>query len=342
MPKREPPPVRDPQSPGYVSAIMLADGDVPPVDTNGNYIVGPTHKTSKDLFVQDGVPQGRTVEFTMSSEESAIYPGIARDKDTFGKPDPDNPARLIVETSRPTPYQRPVAVYVPKQLPEGAEASFVIGTDGPNYTLFTLLDNLIHQGRIPPVVGISMANGGGDAQGSQRAHEYDTMSGLYAEYVESEVLPRVEAEAGTTLTRDPDQRVTMGCSSGAACAMSMAWYRNDLYHRVLSFSGTYINQQWPWNLETPEGAWGYHTTLIPESPPKPIRIWMCVADQDLYNPNIMRDDMHDWVLANEHMGRVLAEKGYDYQFSFVRNAFHCDAKMHGQLLSQAMQWIWRD
>ena len=125
-----------------------------------------------------------------------------------------------------------------------------------------------------------MANGGGDAQGSQRGHEYDTMSGLYAEYVETEVLPRVEAEAGITLTKDPDKRVTMGCSSGAACAMSMAWYRNDLYHRILSFSGTYINQQWPWNPETPQGSWGYHTTLIRESPPKPIRIWMCVADQD--------------------------------------------------------------
>ena len=69
---------------------------------------------------------------------------------------------------------------------------------------------------------------------------------------------------------------------------------------------------------------------------------MCVADQDLYNPNIMRDDMHDWVLANQRMARVLAEKDYDYQFSFVRNAFHCDPKMHGQLLPQAMEWIWRD
>ena len=60
MPKREPPPIRDPQSPGYVSATMLVDGDVPPIDTTGNYIVGPTHATSKDLFEQDGVPQAST------------------------------------------------------------------------------------------------------------------------------------------------------------------------------------------------------------------------------------------------------------------------------------------
>jgi len=32
----------------------------------------------------------------------------------------------------------------------------------------------------------------------------------------------------------------MGCSSGGAAAMAMAWYRPDLYHRVLSYSGTFV------------------------------------------------------------------------------------------------------
>jgi len=29
----------------------------------------------------------------------------------------------------------------------------------------------------------------------------------------------------------------------------MAWYHPELYHRVLTYSGTYINQQWPPSLE---------------------------------------------------------------------------------------------
>ena len=57
----------------------------------------------------------------------------------------------------------------------------------------------------------------------------------------------------------------MGCSSGAAAALSMAWYRPDLYHRVLSYSGTFVNQQWPPSAETPHGAWEYHERLIPDS-----------------------------------------------------------------------------
>ena len=87
------------------------------------------------------------------------------------------------------------------------------------------------------MVAILIQNGGGDAQGSERGLEYDTL-----------------------------------------------WY-----HRVISYSGTFVNQQWPFNP---------HERLIPGSPAKPIRIRMQVGDRDLYNPNIMRDDVHDWVIAN--------------------------------------------
>jgi enterochelin esterase family protein len=34
--------------------------------------------------------------------------------------------------------------------------------------------------------------------------------------------------------------------------------------------------------------------------------------------------MHDWVVANENMAKVLAAKGYHYQFVFARNAGHVD------------------
>ena len=71
------------------------------------------------------------------------------------------------------------------------------------------------------MIAISIANGGGDAQGSQRGLEYDTMSGRYAEFVETEVLPLVEKKCNVKLTKDPDGRATMGCSSGASAAL--AW-----------------------------------------------------------------------------------------------------------------------
>jgi enterochelin esterase-like enzyme len=293
------------------------------------------------MTVQPEVPKGTVIEFTMSSADSKIYPGIARDPGTFGTSDPADPAKLIVTTSHPAPYTRHVAVYVPAQYVPGTAAPFIVGADGPDRSLFTVLDNLIAEHKVPVQVAISIGNGSGDAQGSERGLEYDTVSGRYAEFVESEVLPLVEAQAHVKLTHDPDARVTMGGSSGGSCAIIMAWYHPEWYHRVLTYSGTYVNQQWPYNPQSAHGAWEFHEHLIPNSPAKPIRLWMEVGDRDLFNPNPRGDHMHDWVVANENMARVLAAKGYHYQFVFARNAGHVDRGVKQQTLPEALEYVWQ-
>jgi iron(III)-enterobactin esterase len=339
-PARPAPPTRDPNTPGYVTARELPDGTIPPVDADGNFIIGPTHNRAPEMTTN--ALQGTVYEFTMNSADSKIYPGIAREPNTFGTPDSTDPAKLIVTTSHPAPYARKVSVYVPKQYVPGTAAPFIVGADGPDHALFTALDNLIPSNRVPVMIGISISNGSGDAQGSERGLEYDTMSGRYAEFVEQEVLPLVENKCNVTLTKDPDARATMGGSSGGSCALIMAWYHPELYHRVLTYSLTAVNQQWPSNPETPHGAWGFHESIIPNSPAKPIRIWMEVGDHDLFNPNSMRDNMHDWVIANENMAKVLAAKGYHYQFTFARNAGHTDGKVKQQTLPEALEWLWHD
>jgi iron(III)-enterobactin esterase len=338
---RPAPPTRDPNTPGYVAATELPDGTVPPSDADGNFIIGPTHPAAPELAGPFETRSGAVYNFEMPSSDSKIYPGIARDVGTFGTPDPNDPAKLVVTTSHPASYTRKVAVYVPKQYVPGTAAPFIVGADGPDPLLFAALEGLIAQKRVPTMIAISIGNGSGDAQGSERGLEYDTMSGKYAEFVESEVLPLVERRANVMLTKDPDARATMGCSSGAAAALSMAWYHSELYHRVLSYSGTFVNQQWPSNPQTPGGAWEFHRSLIPNSPPKPIRLWMEVGDRDLFSPNLMRDDMHDWVVANENMAKALAAKGYHYQFIFARNAGHCDRPTKLQTLPAALEWVWR-
>jgi iron(III)-enterobactin esterase len=338
---RPAPPTRDPHTPGYVTAKELPDGTVPPTDVDGNFIIGPTHAPAPEMIVHEGVPRGTVHTFTMRSADSKIFPGIARDSGTFGTPSPTDPATLIVTTSHPAPYTRTVAVYVPAQYVPGTMAPFIVGADGPDQSLFTALDNLIAQKRVPVMIAISIGNGGGDAQGSERSLEYDTMSDRYAEFVETEVLPLVERQYNVKLTRDPEGRATMGGSSGGSAAFIMAWYRPDLYHRVLAYSITAINQQWPHSDETPHGAWEFHERLIPNSPVKPIRVWLEVGDKDFLNPNVMRDGMHDWVVASENMARVLAAKGYHYQFVFARNAVHVDRAVKQQTLPQALEWLWK-
>ena len=333
-------PTRDPHTPGYVRATELPDATLPPANKDGNFILGPTHPPAPEMTANPAVPQGTITEITMTSADSKFYPGIARDPGTFGTADPDHPERLILTSSHPHPWTRTVTVYVPHQYVPGTAAPFIVGADGPDRALFTALDNLIAAHKVPVMVAISIANGGGDAQGSERGLEYDTMSGHYAEWVESEVLPLVESKCNVTLTHDPNGRAAMGGSSGGAVSLIMAWYHPEWYHRVLAYSGTWINQQWPWNPDTPHGAWGFVDNLVPNSPRKPIRIWMEVGDRDLYNPNVMRDDMHDWVLANEKMAAALAAKHYHYQFVFAKNAGHVDHATRLQTLPEALEYLW--
>ena len=337
------PPVRKFDGPGAPPFTVLNAGENPPLNVDGNFVIGPDYKPALERKVVEGVPQGKVKQFSIDSKETKLFnPGIARV--VFGKVDPNNPKTLIVDTHN-IDYKRQITVYIPSQYVAGTAAPFMICHDGPsgnpNLGLPHILDNLIAQKRVPALIAIMVANGGGDAQGHERGKEYDTMSGAYADYIETEVLPRVEKNCDVKLTKDPDGRATMGNSSGGSAALIMAWYRPELYHRVLTTSGTFVNQQWPFNPETPGGAWDFHETLIPNSPQKPIRIFMAVGDRDLMNPNVMRDNMHDWVAANNSMAKVLKDKGYHYQYLFCRNAGHSVSNAQAQFLPHAVEWVWK-
>ncbi len=339
------PPVRKFDDPGAPTFKVLKTGEKPSLDEDGNFVIGPDYTLARERKAAAGVPQSKIIQFSIDSKETKLFnPGIARK--VFGKVDPNNPKALIVDT-HPIDYQRQITVCIPAQYKAGSEIPFMIRHDGPptgskpNMELPHIFDNLIAQKRIPPMVLIMIANGGGDAQGHERGREYDTMSGAYADYIETEVLPRVEKNCDVKLAKDPDGRAVMGSSSGGSAALIMAWYRPNLYHRVLTTSGTFVNQQWPFNPETPGGAWDFHETLIPNSPKKPLRIFISVGDRDNLNPNVMRDGMHDWVEANHRMAKVLAAKGYPYQYFFCRNSPHGINNAQAEFLPHAIEWVWR-
>ena len=337
-PARPPAPTRDPHTPGYVTAKELPDGTNPSATADGNFIIGPTHTAAPEMTAD--VPRGTLFNFTMESTDSKFYSGVARDTPAPGTPPPAPGAPRVV-SSHPAPYTRKVTVYVPKQYVPGTVTPFLVTADGgnPKDQLFSAVDSLIDQHRIPSLVVVSIGNGSGDGPGSERGLEYDTMSPKYAEFVEAEVLPLVEKQANVKLTKDPDARATMGGSSGGSVALGMAWFHNDLYHRVLTYSGTYVNNQFPVDPALPHGAWELHEHLIPNAPAKPIRIWFEVGDRDNGGPS--PEGTHDWVIANENMAKVLAAKGYHYQFVFAVNAGHTDGAVRRQTLPEALEYIWQ-
>ena len=184
--KRKPSPTRKFDAPGSPAFRQLKPGVNPPVDVDGNFVIGPKYSPAPERKAVEGVPQGKLQQFTMDSKDGKLLnPGIARK--VFGKVDPKNPKTLIVETHE-IDYKRQITVYIPAQYVPGTEAPFMVSHDGPkgrpNMTLPRILDNLIAQKRVPAMILIMIANGGGDAQGHQRGKEYDTMSGLFAEYTD--------------------------------------------------------------------------------------------------------------------------------------------------------------
>lgn len=293
---------------------------------NVEFIIGPDYADAPELTVRDDVPRGKVHELTMKSADSKIYPGIAKDR----------PGQVV-------PYERQVWVYVPSQYVAGTPAPFIVAQDGKGYSGFmpTILDNMIHDRRLPAMIAIMINSGGGDAQGSERGIEYDTVSATYAQFIESEVLPRIERDCGVKFSRDPNARATMGGSSGGAAAFTMGWFRPDLYRRILTYSGTYVNQQSPLNPASPRGAWEYHAKFIPESERKPLRVWLHVSDQD---NGATRDEasLHNWVLANQRMAAALKARGYTYRYVFAEVARHTDRRVTRQTLPGALEWLWAD
>lgn len=291
---------------------------------DGDHTIGPSYTDAPELTPPAGTPRGHVYHFTMSSTDSAIYPGVTG------------------------AYTRDVWLYVPAQYVDGTEAPFIVVQDGGGYVnrVPPVLDTMIAAHRLPRIVAILINPGPGDGRGSERGFEYDTVSDAYARFIETEVLPIIPRNAAVRadyrdlrFTSNPEGRASMGCSSGGAAAFTMGWFHPELYRRILTYSGTFVNQA-P-DATYPHSAWEYHEHLIAEADRKPLRVTLEVGENDLDLDSRFGDGMHNWVTANRAMAAALAAKGYHYRFLFARGASHCDGRVIAQTLPDTLAWLWR-
>jgi enterochelin esterase-like enzyme len=300
-----------------------ATSDAPPpldpgTEGDGDFMIGPTYADAPELTANPSVPHGKLNMFTMKSSDSKIYPGLTG------------------------PYTRAVWVYIPAQYVPGTPAPFIVVQDGDNYILRlpNILDSMIAAKRVPVMIAIMANSGGGNSKGSERGLEYDTVSDRFVTWVETELLPKVTATYNVTLTSDPNGRATLGGSSGGAAAFTMGWFRPDLYRRILTYSGTFVNQESPTDPMYPHGAWEYHEHLIPESDPKPLRVYLECGQNDL-NANDPETTYENFKMANMRMAAALKAKGYHYHFDYALGAQHDDAHVINQTLPGVLEWLWR-
>src|SRR5687768_6952436 len=314
----------------------------PGTDGDGKFAVGPEYKIDTDLTDQ-GNPKGKNFEFTMRLADSKIFRG---DDSTL------EPAKKEVRK------ERKIFVYVPAAFQDGRRAPILVIHDGPGQLnlVRNALDNLTiskdPNRRLPAFIAIAVQNGGNDGKNSERGLEYDTMSDRLARFIQDEVLPAVLADANVkaaypklAFTKNPWGRAVIGCSSGGAAAMTMGWFRPDLFRRIIAYSGTFVDQQdddAPEEAKYPLGAWEYHASmkLIEKSELKPLRIFTHVSENDLRAKDA-EDTYHNWVMAGERTAAALKAKGYDYRYVFSLESRHCDRKVFEHTLADTLVWTWR-
>ena len=315
--------------------------ELPGTDGNGNHTIGPEYQLDPDLTDQDH-PTGVRFEFSMPLADSKIFRG---DDSTL---DPKKPVR----------EERKIFVYVPAAYKDGTKAPVLVIHDGPGPLRLVqrALDNLTISKdparRLPAFIAIAVQNGGNDSKGSQRGLEYDTMSDRLARFINDEVFPAVlnnaeikEQFPNIAFTDNPWGRGALGCSSGGAAALSMGWFRPDLFRRLITYSGTFVDQQDDDAAEEakfPLGAWEYHSgmKLIENAEKKPLRIFTHVSENDL-RANDPEETYHNWVMANHRTADALKAKGYDYRYVFSKATRHCDSKVFRHTLADTLVWMWR-
>ena len=260
-----------------------------------------------DSLVQPNVPQGKVTEHVWKSK---VFDGTLRR----------------------------YSIYVPAQYDAARPAAVMVFQDGHAYVdpagqfrATVVMDNLIHRGEMPVTIGIFIDPGhtsetlpekrGWRPRPANRSFEYDTLSDQYARFLIEEVLP--EVGKSYRLTKNASQRAICGISSGGICAWTVAWERPDVFGKVMSHVGSFVNIRG-----------GHHyAAMIRKTDRKPIRIFLQDGSEDL-------DNSHgNWPLANQQMAKSLAFKDYDYKFVYGvggHNGIH-----GGAILPDSLRWLWR-
>jgi iron(III)-enterobactin esterase len=330
----------------FLLAYSVASGapytENPGTEGDGSNTIGPEYKIDPDL-TDRGNAKGKQFEFTMLLADSKIFRG-------------DDPT--LEPEKKAVRKERKIYVYIPAAYRDGTKAPILVIHDGPGQLnlVRNALDNLTvskdPNRKLPAFVAIAVQNGGNDGKNSERGLEYDTMSDRLARFIDGEVLPAVVKNAEIkaaypkfALTDNPWGRAVMGCSSGGAAALSMAWFRPDLFRRVIAYSGTFVDQQDDDAAEEakyPLGAWEYHSgmKLIENSDKKPLRIFTHVSENDI-RPKDPEETHHNWVMAGQRTAAALKAKGYNHRFVFSLGTGHCDRKVFEQTLADTLVWTWR-
>lgn len=189
---------------------------------------------------------------------------------------------------------RRIWVYTPSEYDEKASPyNLLVLTDGFDYLSYlsanVVLDNLIHEKRIPPTVCILVDS-------SKNRYEELTCNESFMKFITEEVMPW--GYENYNITREPEKTIIGGLSLGGLTASYIALKRWDVFGKVISQSGSYwYESQWL-------------TKEFEKEQKLPIRFYL--------NAGLLEDAPYDdepvMMEVINNMRDVLLSKGYDVKY----------------------------
>jgi enterochelin esterase-like enzyme len=188
-------------------------------------------------------------------------------------------------------HDREVWVYTPAGFNPGRDRyPLLLLFDGIRYTSSTspanvILDNLIADKRIPPLVAILVSN-------TNRTVDL-SCSADFADFIARELVPWAREKYHATA--DPDKTVVAGSSIGGLAASFAGLTHPEVFGNVLSLSGSY----W-WNPKD-DSKPEWLTRQFAQAPKLPLRFFVSVGSMEL------KDRQVD---TNRRFRDLLTAKGY--------------------------------
>ena len=226
-------------------------------------------------------------------------------------------------------------VYVPDSYDGKRPAALYVGLDGVLCNAPQVMDSLIDAGKMPCTIGVFVQPGViKDAEGTvlryNRCYEFDSTTDLFARFLETEVLPVVEQmttlkKKPIRLSRQPQDRMIFGLSSGGIAAFNAAWHRPDLFGKVFTGVGTFVAMRGGNDLQA----------LVRKTEPLPLRIFIQDGTADVWNPLFGH-----WYEGNQMMASALEFAGYDVMTDWSDSGHNVNRAT--EIFSRVMQWMWRD
>ena len=225
-------------------------------------------------------------------------------------------------------------ITVPDSYTPDQPAALYLGLDGILCYAPQVIDSLMAKNVIPTTIGVFLQPGVvKDSDGTvlryNRSNEFDATDDRFATFLETELLPAVEKAVTADgrpvkLTRDPENRMIFGLSSGGIAAFTAAWHRPDLFGKIFSGCGTFVPMRGGQNIQA----------IVRKHEPKPLRICLQDGYSDTWNPIF-----GSWFEANAMLGTALQFAGYAPMLDWAEGGH--SVRRATEIFPDVMTWMWQ-